>query len=267
MWKWDAQQAPKAVVAIIHGAYEYHYWYMWLIEQLRANGYHVVMGDLPGHGEVKRSEHIHNESFHDYEVFVNQTLKVAMTHDLPVFVIGQGLGATLVMQEIRKKSIECAGIILLSPWLELDNTPSKLSGALASMSKIVGNMKLTHQLSLSDMTNNEDSYPELQNQPIFSTHITVSWYKELQHLMREMSNDQIKIPNIPTLVMTGGQDRITNTVASRKWVLQQHLSEFHYKEWPNCRHNLHMEEEREEIFHYMNDFMANILRSLGYIIE
>lgn len=51
MWKWDAEGQPKAVVAIFHSAYEHHAWYAWLIEKLRGSGFHVVMGDLPGHGE------------------------------------------------------------------------------------------------------------------------------------------------------------------------------------------------------------------------
>ncbi|MEG0386151.1 MAG: alpha/beta hydrolase, partial [Solibacillus sp.] len=51
MWKWEAEGQPKAVVAILHSAYEQHHWYAWLIERFRSAGFHVVMGDLPGHGK------------------------------------------------------------------------------------------------------------------------------------------------------------------------------------------------------------------------
>ncbi|MET1013120.1 MAG: alpha/beta hydrolase, partial [Paenisporosarcina sp.] len=34
MWKWEAEGQPKAVVAIIHSAYEHHRRYAWLIEKL-----------------------------------------------------------------------------------------------------------------------------------------------------------------------------------------------------------------------------------------
>ena len=30
MWKWEAEGQPKAVVVIIHSAYEHHRWYAWL---------------------------------------------------------------------------------------------------------------------------------------------------------------------------------------------------------------------------------------------
>lgn len=267
MWKWEAEGQAKGVVAIIHSAYEYHLWYKPLIDQLRLHGYHIVMGDLPGHGDIKRRDHVHNESFQDYEIFVTQTLKVAMTHDLPVFVIGQGLGATLAIQSVRKKDIECAGVILLSPWLHLDNTPSKLSGALASMSKIVGNMRLTHDITLEQLTNNAAAYAHLNNEQTFNTQITVSWYRELQQLMRNMTSDTLRMPNKPTLLMTGGNDSITNITMSKKWLLQRNFSEFQYKEWPNCYHNLHMDMEQKEVLHYILDFIENVLRSLGYIVE
>ena len=44
MWKWEADGQAKAVIAILHGAYENHRWYAWLIEKLRLEGFHIVMG-------------------------------------------------------------------------------------------------------------------------------------------------------------------------------------------------------------------------------
>ncbi|MBS7345768.1 MAG: alpha/beta hydrolase [Caryophanon sp.] len=268
MWKWEAEGTPKAVVAIIHSAYEYHYWYMWLIDQLRAQGYEVVMGDLPGHGDSRRRERVHNERFTQYETFVQQTIQVAAKEQLPVFVIGQGLGATLVIQALRNQHVEVAGVALLSPWLQLHNTPSKLSGALATMSKIAGNMKLTHGISLRDVTTQPQLFEDFENESIYSTKITVSWYRELQLLMKDVqAPSTTQLPNKPMLLMTGALDRITDTAVPRRWLMQQSLSEFQYKEWPNSSHNLHMSVEREEVLHYILDFFANVLRALGYIVE
>ena len=53
MWKWEADGQAKAVIAIFHGAYENHRWYAWLIEKLRLEGFHIVMGDLPNHGVMQ----------------------------------------------------------------------------------------------------------------------------------------------------------------------------------------------------------------------
>lgn len=268
MWKWEAEGTPKAVIAIIHSAYEYHYWYMWLIDRLRAQGYEVVMGDLPGHGDAMRRELVHYGKFTQYKVFVQQTLQVAAKEQLPIFVIGQGLGATLVMDALHKTQVEVAGAVLMSPWLQLETTPSKLSGALASMSKIAGNMRLNHGITLKDVTTEPQRYEDFEDPSIYSTTITVSWYHELQSLMRDMYTVPAdEMPDQPMLVMTGRLDRITNTDATRRWLSRQTLTEFQFKRWANSSHNLHMSLEREEVFRYMTDFFANALRSLGYIVE
>ena len=46
MWKWEAEEKPKAVIVIVHSAYEHHRRYAWLIEKLRSSNCHIVMGDL-----------------------------------------------------------------------------------------------------------------------------------------------------------------------------------------------------------------------------
>ena len=51
MWKWEADGQARGVAVVIHSAYEHHRRYAWLIEELRSRGFHVIAGDLPGHGE------------------------------------------------------------------------------------------------------------------------------------------------------------------------------------------------------------------------
>lgn len=41
----------KAVIVIVHGAFEHSGRYDWVVEQLISHDYHVVYGDLPGQGE------------------------------------------------------------------------------------------------------------------------------------------------------------------------------------------------------------------------
>ena len=111
MWKWETEGKPKAVIVIVHSAYEHHRRYAWLIEKLRSSNYHIVMGDLPGHGELKKSKKF-IRTFELYKNYINQAIQVAVTYDLPIFLMGHGLGATLLMKVLRKLEIEYAGVIL-----------------------------------------------------------------------------------------------------------------------------------------------------------
>lgn len=267
MWKWEADEQPKAVVAILHSAYEQHRWYAWLIEKLRTSGFHVVMGDLPGHGELSKKTRYHNEAFQDYYKHTRQLITVAMDYELPIFLIGNGLGATIAMRVLQKNQIECAGVILTSPWQHLKLKPGKIASALSSFGSLTANMKLKHEIPIELLTRNELAHTELQDERTEKLGVTSQWYQDYQNVTKRLKDTEYQYPNIPTLLMVGGKDEITDISASKHWLLTQKLSEFQFKKWPECNHGLYFEIEREDVFFYTRDFMNNVLRSLGYIIK
>lgn len=266
MWKWEAEGKAKAVIAIVHSAYEHHRRYAWTIEQFRNSGFHVVMGDLPGHGEDSSLNEAHDEDFELYSKYVKQLVEVSMADSLPVFVMGHGMGATLVMHALQTQSIECAGVILTSPWLNLRIQPSKLSGALANMGKLADHMKSTHEISIKELTRNYDVYVQEKDDPLFTNKITLKWYRELQNLKKNTVSSVESISNIPVLLMTGERDKVTDPVFSEDWLSKQKLCEYQFKEWKNAYHDLFHEPERENVYYYTESFMHNVLRSIGYII-
>ncbi len=267
MWKWEAERQPKAVVAIFHSAYEHHAWYAWLIEKLRSSGYHVVMGDLPGHGALSRSGRYHDEDFSQYYLYAKQVIDVAHAYNLPVFVIGNGLGATIAARTICRHKIECAGIVFVSPWIHLKLEPGKMTKALSSLSVITANVKLKHAITLPLLTRNSEAYPEMKDELPFSPIVTVKWYRDLQQAMKILKDPDLKLPNIPVLMMTGGRDKVTDIAASKQWLVSQNLSNFYYREWSESFSSLYFEMERQEVFLLTQDFINNSLRSIGYIID
>ncbi|WP_342514867.1 alpha/beta hydrolase [Sporosarcina sp. FSL K6-1522] len=260
MWKWEAEGQPKAVVVIVHGAYEHHSRYAWLIQELRSSGFHVVAGDLPGHG-ARAAGQIHNEAFDDYVTYVEKLFEVGIHDNLPLFIIGHGLGATLAMHLLQIKKMECAGMILSSPWLALTHLPPKFS---AMLTKLSSSMQLNHAISVELLTRNEELYEEMQQDELYNPIVTAGWYKELQTLMKAVYEG--KIHNVPILLHSGEQDRISDPTYAKKWLMNQGLSEFQYKEWHRLYHDVYQEPEREEVSLYTQSFMNNVLRSLGYVV-
>jgi lysophospholipase len=262
MWKWEAEGQPKAVVAIVHGAYEHHNRYAWLIQKLRNSNFHVVMGDLPGHG-AQTSRNIHDEKFATYTEYVKELLKIGIVDGLPLFIMGHGLGATLVMRVLQTEDIICAGVIFSSPWLQLDHQPSKYAGVLTKLSS---SMKINHNINVELLTRNYDFYIEARDDKNFSSMVTAGWYKELQNYMKTVNQHEGTIRNVPVLLHAGGHDKITDITAAKNWLLKQQLTEFQYKEWPKLYHDVYQEPEQEEVFLYTESFMHSALRSLGYIV-
>ena len=268
MWKWEAEVQPRAVAVIFHNAYEHHAWYAWLIEKLRNDGFHVVMGNLPGHGEENKYIRYHDEDFKNYYKFAKQVLEVATNENLPIFVIANGLGCNIAVRTLIKNDIECAGLILVSPWFQLKLHPGKMPKTIASLSAITSGIKLKHDIHLMDLTRNLSAQIEMKDEVPFNTVVTVKWYTELQNLIKLLKDfGEIRIKDMPVLLMTGGSDRIIDSSAAKNWLYAQNLSNFQYKEWKQAKHSLFFEMERDEVFIYTRDFMNNCLRSIGYIID
>lgn len=267
MWKWEAVGQPKAVAVIFHNAYEHHAWYAWLIEKLRSEGFKVVMGDLPGHGSLNTNLKYHDEDFSSYYTYAAKLLEVASLENLPVFVIANGLGGNIAIRTIYKNKYDIAGLVLVSPWLHLKHAPGKMSKTMASLSAITSSMKLKHDITLNDFTRNLEAQLEMQDENPFKPVVSVKWFTELNNLNKLLKDYiEIKLPNIPVLLMTGKEDRIIDAQAAIQWLFGQKFSNFQYKEWKHAKHSLFFELERDEVFYVTRDFMYNNLRSIGYII-
>ncbi len=267
MWKWEAEGQPKAVVVIIHSAFEHHRWYAWLIEKLRQDGNIILMGDLPGHGEESKYARIHDKTVNEYLEFIEPLMKNALSYELPVFIIGHGLGGALAIQYLKKSKVECAGLILSSPWLSMQRHANLLTNALANLGTLTSNMKVTLDFNKKALTNSLDGYQEMEDEIVYKTSVTVSWYKEIQLLLKNLTSHQVSTLSLPILLMTAKHDKITDPDPSRKWLLSQASNDMQYKEWPISYHNLFHDSEREQVYFYVRDFINNTVRSLGYIVE
>lgn len=263
MWKWEAEGQAKAVVAIVHGAYEHHHRYAWFIQRLRNAGFHVVAGDLPGHGK-ERKNIPYDESFQSYIAYVKKLIDIGLNEQLPLFLYGHGLGATFLIHLLQQQPIECAGVTLSSPWLQLKHQPSKLSTILTKLSS---SMKVDHEITVDMLTRNPEVYKDFHQDRAFTPMITAGWYRELQAFMRQVHHMEKMLQDVPVQLHLGGRDIISDREEAQKWFGQLLLSEYQCKVWRNAYHDVFQEPEREDIFFYTEDFFNNCLRSLGYIIS
>ncbi len=263
LWKWEAEGPAKAVMVLVHSAYEHHMKYAWLIEQWRASGFHVIMGDLPGHGRGIPGSKPHNEAFSDYEKSVEQAIAVALENELPVFVLGHGLGATIAMNVLSGKAFPIAGVVLSSPWLHLLKTPSVLTSAFSNL----GSLRIDHALKIEDLTSNPESIESESGDPFYRTVVTMGWYRELHAYMKKSISAKRHFPDIPVMVQTAGNDRVADKSYAKRWLHDRQLGHFSYKEWTGCSHDLFLEQQREEIFAANHSFVKDALRLVGYVVN
>ncbi len=249
MWKWQAEGEAKGVVVLIHSAYEEHQRYAWQIEKWRRNGFHVYMGDLPGHGTQASPDSVHREPFFEYDKTAAELLRLSAGTGLPIILSGHGLGASIAIHALSEQRYPVAGAILTSPWFELQKAPSKPALALSGLSKLTGKGKIDHGVELRHLTRHKFQDDSSNSPQAIQSLSSPAWWKELQGYMERAA--QMQLADIPVMLQAGQRDLITQTAAGRKWLSRQLVNEFHFKEWPFCYHDLLQEPERDEIFKAM----------------
>ncbi len=266
MWKWEAVGEAKAVIVMVHGALEHHGRYGWLIEQWQLAGFHVIMGDLPGQGLTARTNRGHIESFDDYLHEVREWILAAYDFDLPVFLLGHGMGGLISIRILQEERMSLAGVILSSPSLGLVQKLSKLQMAkLRAMNIIMPTYKINPGFSVNDATRNNDVREADLNDGLTIKKVSVSWYSELLEAI-QLAFESIENTNdIPMLLMQSGEDKIVEKKAVKDWFNHAPLSEKRYKEWPSYYHEIFNEPDRYEVFEYALDFAIGQLKSIGYL--
>lgn len=267
MWKWEADQNAKAVIVIVHGAMEHHRRYGWLIEMWRSSGFHVIMGDLPGQGMTTRARRGHIDTFKEYITEVKEWIQAAYQFDLPVFVLGHGMGGLITIRILQETNIEVAGVILSSPCLGLVHPPSKLVDFLShGLNAVIPSLRVKSGITVEMATSNQDVREADLNDTLYVNKVSIRWYRELVEAIKLAFLHIDKTRDVPMLVMQGGDDKIVNKKKVKNWFNHVPLSEKRFKEWPKCYHEIFNEPEREDVFEYGLDFVNSRLRSIGYIV-
>lgn len=266
MWKWEAEGEAKAVIVMVHGAFEHHGRYGWLIEKWRIAGFHIIMGDLPGQGMTSRANRGHIDAFDEYLAECEEWIEAAYDFNLPVFLLGHSMGGLVSIRMLQEKQLNLAGIILSSPCLGLVHQPSKaLNFLLKSLNVFMPSFKVNPGITIEQATRNVDVIDADRNDTLYIKKVSVRWYCELVQAMQQAFEQIEKTGDIPMLLMQSGEDLIVNKRAVKEWFNHVPLSEKRYKEWAQCYHEVFNEPNRDEIFEYAKDFVISQLKTIGYI--
>ena len=80
-------------------------------------------------------------------------------------------------------------------------------------------MKVNHQIEIELLTRNTELYIEAREDKNYSSVVTAGWYRELQLLMKSVSQYEGTIRNVPVLLHTAGDDKITDTNVTKAWLM------------------------------------------------
>ena len=208
---WCADQ-PRALVAIVHGLGEHSARYAALAEALVDGRFTVVALDLPGHGEASgsRGDAASWIFLRDFVVPAMFTVPRGMPGqppDLPVVLLGHGLGAVLALDYALAHPRSLLGVVASGPALK-SPPPPPLKLALARLARALAPGKgFPHGLDESGMSRDSEVLHQRATDPLMHDRISPRLYFGLEEARQRVLAEARRI-SVPTLVLQGASDRV-----------------------------------------------------------
>ncbi len=208
----------NGTVIIVHGYCEHSLRYGHVVNALTEAGYNVYLFDQRGHGKsdgpraaVLRFE----EYLEDMDVFLEQVRK--SYGEGPLFLLGHSMGGLVVAHYTLSRRPDIAGVVLSSPYLGLKVKVPAWKEALARVtSRLVPSLSLKSEIDPHLLSHDGGMVEEYISDPAVSKLNNARWYTESSASQDYCQENARSFP-VPMLLMHGGDDRIADPDASRRF--------------------------------------------------
>ena len=268
MWKWETEHDAKGVVVIVHNILEHTGRYAYVITMLRRNGYHVIMGDLPGQGQTSRANKGQLEHFDIYHETLIEWVRIANEYKIPTFVMGVGLGGLILLNVLEKTELPIEGMLLLSPLLEFKrNNKTRKNMLISNVGKGSKDARFKLGIETKDLTRNDEVIEETKQDGLMLRKVTYKWYNILLETMKDTVQHFKDIQSMPTLLMYGTEDKLLELRSFNELKNNLNTNEFYFKVWEGVYHEIHNEPERDQVMRYVLTFLNNSVNTMGFIVN
>ena len=258
--KWKTDSDPIAVVAIIHGLSDHTGRYEHFSEFLNKNRIAVIGMDYQGHGKSPGKRGYARS----YELLLSniENLLIEARLDFintPLFLYGHSLGGNIVANYIlRHQSKEITGSIISAPFLELAFNPPTWKMKLAKiLNSAWPSLTLSNELDPMELSHDPLVGKAYLEDPLVHGKISVGVYNNAI-IQGNWALENARLLNYPTLIMHGSDDRLTSHKASERFA-KEAGSLATIKIWEGLRHEIHNENNKEEIMNFMCDWIRKYL--------
>ncbi|MCE4963452.1 alpha/beta fold hydrolase [Staphylococcus haemolyticus] len=268
MWKWETEHDAKGVVVIVHNILEHTGRYAYVITMLRRNGYHVIMGDLPGQGQTSRANKGQLEHFDIYHETLIEWVRIANEYKIPTFVMGVGLGGLILLNVLEKTELPIEGMLLLSPLLEFKrNNKTRKNMLISNVGKGSKDARFKLGIETKDLTRNDEVIEETKQDGLMLRKVTYKWYNIVLETMKDTVQHFKDIQSMPTLLMYGTEDKLLELRSFNELKNNLNSNEFYFKVWEGFYHEIHNEPERVQVMRYVLTFLNNSVNTMGFIVN
>ncbi len=251
---WSVEE-PTGWVLLVHGLGDHSGRFEHVARRLNRAGFSVMAPDLRGHGQSGGQRGFVSS----FDVFLDD-LQVAIERiqeesaGLPVAIYAQSFGALVALNLAIRRELWCQAMILSSPALRVAMpTPRWKITCGRSLGWLLPRLSLNTGLDISQLCDDQEVIEKLRRDPLRHQKITPATYFGMVDAGRWCLQHPTTLA-VPTLIMHGARDRITDHLASQQFAGQRpEVCEL--KIWPEGQHELHNMKNHSQVLSWATDWL------------
>lgn len=262
-WRPDA---PKAILAVVHGLGEHSGRYRNVVDYLVPRGYAVYALDLPGHGRSGgRRGHIGR--FADFTADVGRLVKRASGNlpRLPVFLLGHGLGGPIAFHYALEQPDSLQGLITSSPVVRPKlHVPVAKRLLVRIMAGIWPTFAQHSALPARALSHDPQVVAAYMADPLVHDLVTARLAMEMLAAGEAMLARAQEL-RVPLLALVSGGDIVVDVEASKEFFSRVAGRDKALHDYPGFLHEGHNEVERERPLADLANWLDAHVRSHGVV--
>ena len=253
---WLPSGKARGVVCLVHGVGEHIGRYQADGEALADAGYIMAGFDQRGFGKSS-GQRGHTPGleayFDDIDLFLAEVER--RCPDQPRFLYGHSMGGILVLAYPPIRKPHLAGVISTAPGLKSSVEKQKLKVLLAKMlGSALPNLELKSGID-SQMLSRDPLVSDLyDSDPLVHPIVSTAWGKAMLDAIEIAVENAPHFP-LPLLLMHGTKDEIAFPCSSTEYANLAPKDKVTLRMWEGCKHELHTDPEKAEVFKTMIDWL------------
>jgi len=213
---WRPESGARGVVAIVPGFNSHSGHYLWVAEQLVANGLAVYAVDLRGRGQSD-GERYFVEKFSDYLSDVSTLLKLATSREpgLPVFLLGHSAGGVISSVYTLEHQADLAGLICESFAFQVP-APDFALAVIKGLSHLAPHAHVL-RLKIDDFSRDPNVVQAMHDDPFIAHEVQPTLTVAEMVRADERLTQEFPLFTLPVFIMHGTADKVTRPQGSQQF--------------------------------------------------